>query len=283
MVPIAGESLEAASVDGWRVGAADIAAYETAAFAKRADCPGDVFGGEEAVFPIGNGVLGAEAIHVDGDVHVLTFDALDEGGEAFEPGAVRHAIEAALGGRGLALGPGVDFEPAGLEGGAVAEEAGGEGELEVAAAPDADLADVVQFQRAVDPGATAPFGGANVPVGVIVKGDESEGLGETAEEDGGEVVEVAGAVEDERGELARDLFVKGIDEGAASEVAEARTPGLRVVGRHLRDLAPGAVEIEMGPVCGSGHDGNLRAGGASVKGISKGLASAGELRIVDER
>ena len=104
---------------------------------------------------------------------------------------------------GLAFGPGVDFEAAEVEGAFVAEEAGGEAEFEVAAAPDAGFGDVFHFEGAVDPSAAGPFWGADVPVGVGVEADEGYLLAgifsgeESAEEPGGEVVEIAGAEEGE--------------------------------------------------------------------------------------
>src|SRR5207302_1615572 len=111
---------------GCGVSTTDVAADKARGCAEMAEGPSYVVDGEEAVFPVGDGFFGSQAVHVDGDVDGLIFESLREGGETLTPVLARHAGEMFLRGAGLAFGPGVDFESAGFEGAAIAEEAGGE-------------------------------------------------------------------------------------------------------------------------------------------------------------
>jgi hypothetical protein len=152
----------------------------------------------------------------------------------------------------LSLVPGVDFEVAFAKGFVVGEEAGGVGEFEIAAAPDADAADVGELEGAVDPSAAGPVGGADVPVGVVVEGDDGDGLVDAAEEDGGEIVEVARTVEDEVGEVGVNRVVEGVDFRAFAVVAELGAPCEEVEGGEAFRGDPGVVEVEVEGGAGGG-------------------------------
>ena len=131
-------------------------------------------GGEEAAFPIGDGLAGAEAIEIDGDIDALAGEGAGEAGEGGPPVVIGEGGPALAGGAADAVAPREDFEAARGEGIAVAEEAVGPVELEIAAAPDRGASDMGELEGAVDPAAAAPIGRADVPIGMIIEGDEAD-------------------------------------------------------------------------------------------------------------
>ncbi len=169
MIPVSRKALPPAGVSRCGSSAANIGGHDHCNRSEPADCPGDVRGGEETVFPIGDSLLGAKTIHVDGDVNRFVFQGRGELFESIAPIFAGHAIESAGNARRLALGPGLDLQLTVFQRTMVREQARRKSKLEIAAAPDAGPLDIWKGQRSVDPSATTPVGRTDVPVGMIVE------------------------------------------------------------------------------------------------------------------
>ncbi len=165
--------------------------------------------------------------------------------EPVAPVVAAHAIESSLHFWSLAFFPGVDLQPPVSQGLVVGEEEGGVSQLEVAASPDGDVADGGEFQGAVDPSAARPVGGADVPVGVVVEGDDSDRLLDAAKQNAGEIMEVARAIENEIGELVAHGFVEGIDMFSCSVIAEFGPPGAQIDFLKAIRKVPCVIEVQV--------------------------------------
>jgi len=118
--------------------------------------------------------------------------------------------------------------------------------LEISAAPNRNLPDMWQLQRAIDPAAATPARGPDVPIGMIIKGDERDRLVCQSKPQSGQMMKVPRAAEDKFGELRPDLAIKLFDHPRRSRKTEARSPLRRINGwQTVRDLAPGGVEIKV--------------------------------------
>jgi len=144
-----------------------------------------------------------------------------------------------------ALVPGEDCEAAGGEGILIGKEAMGPVEFEIAAAPDGGACDLGELEGAIDPAAATPVRGADIPIRVIIEGDEGDRDGEGAEPEGGEVMEIAGAEEGKCAEVWADGIEECVEEGRGGAVAEAGAPlaDVEVVGDDV--VRPRPVEIDV--------------------------------------
>src|SRR5437870_8600024 len=83
--------------------------------------------------------------------------------------------------------------------------------LEISAAPNGDLPDVRQLERAIDPAAATPARRADIPIGMIIKGDERDRFVCRSKPQSGQMMKVARAVEDKLAEFRSDLAIKLFD------------------------------------------------------------------------
>ena len=67
------------------------------------------------------------------------------------------------------INPRVNFEPAFALGATIGENIVRPPALEISAAPNRDVLDVRELERAIDPSTTTPFRRTNVPVRMIIK------------------------------------------------------------------------------------------------------------------
>ena len=245
MIKPAAEPLLEAGMPREGPGAADIAAHDIGAGPQFIERPRDIAGGEETRLPIGHGFARAQAIHIHGDIDALAGEGADEAGESGAPAVIGDAGPALAGGAADALAPRVDLKAAGGEGFPVAKEAVGPVEFKIAAAPDGRAGDLWKLQSPVDPAAAAPVRRANIPIGVVIEGEEGNGPGEIAEPDGAEVMEIAGAKEGEGAEAGLDGLVEGIQEGGRGAVAEARPPFAEIEVMIEYPMRPRPVEIDV--------------------------------------
>src|SRR5260221_8038637 len=114
----------------------------------------------------------------------------------------------------------MDEEPTFQSRAPVAEETAGEVAFEIAAAPDGGPLHERIFQGAIDPGTAGPFRRADVPVGMVVEGDQREWLGKLAGPDGAQVMEIAGAEEGEETQRIGVFRAKGFDLRGGGDEAE---------------------------------------------------------------
>src|SRR5205823_10467481 len=77
--------------------------------------------------------------------------------------------------------------------------------LEIPATPNRDLPDMRQLQRAINPAAATPARRADIPIGVIVEGNESDRFGRRSKPQAGQMMKVARAIKDKFRELRFDL------------------------------------------------------------------------------
>src|SRR5207244_8639813 len=68
--------------------------------------------------------------------------------------------------------------------------------LEIPATPNRDLPDMRQLQRAIDPAAATPARRTDIPIGMIIEGNERYWFAHGSKPQSGQMMEVARAVED---------------------------------------------------------------------------------------
>ncbi len=118
--------------------------------------------------------------------------------------------------------------------------------LEIPATPNRDLPDMRQLQRAIDPAAATPARRADIPIGMIIEGNERYWFAHGSKPQSGQMMEVTRAVEDKFAKLRPDLAIKLLDRPRRSRKTKVRSPLRRVDGgQAVRDLVPGGVEIKM--------------------------------------
>src|ERR1700704_4445202 len=101
--------------------------------------------------------------------------------------------------------------------------------FEISAAPHADLLNVWKLERAIHPTATAPFGRAHIPVGMVVEGNKNGRLRQLPGPKPREMVKITRAVENERWQLRLILAIKLLDQTRRRGKAQLRAPIARVV------------------------------------------------------
>src|SRR5207247_1330697 len=69
--------------------------------------------------------------------------------------------------------------------------------FEVAATPNTRMSHIWKFQGAIDPSTTAPFRRTHVPVRMIIEGDEDDRFGNRPQPQCGQMVKIAGPIEQE--------------------------------------------------------------------------------------
>src|SRR6202048_3375216 len=144
------------------------------------------------------------------------------------------------------IGPRVDFELAGAFRPAIAENLLRPPAFEISAAPDADFLNARKFERAIHPTATAPFGRAHIPVGMVVEGNKNGWLRQLPNPKRSEMVKIAGAVKEERRQLRLILAIKFFDQTLRRGKAQLRPPITRVPhGQAENALRPRVIQIEM--------------------------------------
>src|SRR5260370_40766733 len=83
--------------------------------------------------------------------------------------------------------------------------------LEISAAPNSDMLNVRELQRAIDPAAAAPFRRTHIPVRMIIKRNENDWFIQPAKPKRTEIMEIARAIKNERRNLASKLVVEFLD------------------------------------------------------------------------
>ena len=257
MVKPSGEFLESRAVAGTRPAAAEIAADDFDFFPQDLEGPHEVVTGEASIFPIRDSFAGDKTIQVDGDVDFVAMPALDPFEELGSPRFLGERIEVERVVEALAF-PGINEEPVRLGRVAISEKPPGKAALEVAATQDADAFDEGIFERAIDPGAARPFRRANVPVGMVVKGEDREWFAKLTLPDGAEVMEVAGTRKRVGTKIGGVSGGKGVDPRGRGDEAErhgflAHVDDRQAEASLFGNEIPGAVGLEKDLVGGHHH------------------------------
>lgn len=119
--------------------------------------------------------------------------------------------------------------------------------FKISATPNADPAHVRKFQRAIHPTAAAPFRRAHVPIRVIIKRNQNNGLRDTPNPERSQIMKITGAVEQKRGhEMRFILAVKLGDQTRRRREAQLRPPNARINnGQTKRLIRPRVIQIEV--------------------------------------
>ena len=119
--------------------------------------------------------------------------------------------------------------------------------FKISATPNADAAHVRKFQRAIHPTAAAPFRRAHIPIGMIIKRNENNWLGDTPNPERSQMMKITGAVEQKRGHEMRFIFaVKPGDQTRRRGETQLRPPIARINnGQTKRLIRPRVIQIEV--------------------------------------
>ena len=109
------------------------------------------------------------------------------------------------------VGPWVDFEVAFTFGAAVPKKLTRPPALEISATPNTETPHLRKLQRTIDPTAATPFRRSHIPVRMVIERDDNHRLAEAPNPECGQVMKIAGAVEQKwrkpRFELARSADI----------------------------------------------------------------------------
>lgn len=177
MVYSRGKPLFRSRVDRWRKCPANIARRDpNIRGAQLREGPRDISCGEPSALPVRNGLVGPQAIKIDRDIHVRSTQFSGEVLEMVTPIRAQDRAAASLVGTRTIIRPRVYIEPSRTLRAPIPEKLVRPPALEIPAAPDADFSYVGKFERPVDPSAAGPTRRAQIPVRMIVEGNEHAGV-----------------------------------------------------------------------------------------------------------
>ncbi len=141
----------------------------------------------------------------------------------------------------------MDFKNSGAFGATIAENLVRPPTFEIAAAPNTRKPYSWKFQCAIHPSATSPSWGPHIPIGMVIKGYEDHRFGNRTRSERGQVVKVAGAVEQERRcEIPLPLPIELFDQPWWRRETQLWPPTSRIGYRKAdRVVRPRVIEIEM--------------------------------------
>ena len=155
--------------------------------------------------------------------------------------------------------------------------------FEIAAPPNAHAPDMRKFQRAIDPAAATPFRRANVPVGMIIEGNDDDWLSNTPNQQGGQMMEVARAVKHEGRKMRFKFAVERVDQTRRRGKSQPGAPLCRIETLERNSVAiPCAVKIKMQRGRRQKTQGGVELPGVSLlrtkRRFSAAVASSGRIR-----
>src|SRR4051812_26129348 len=96
--------------------------------------------------------------------------------------------------------------------------------LEIPATPNADLLQRRQFEGAINPAAAGPARRALIPIRMVIERNQDERPVQPAEPERGQMVEIAGTIDDEGRQLRTNLAIKFLDQPARRGKTQTRSP-----------------------------------------------------------
>jgi len=244
MIPVRSELLLPARIPRLGVGAANVATDDPRGLPQFSERPLNIGNFESAVLPICRCVIGAQTIQVDCNVNVLVAQIRCELFELVTPILAQdRARTLSIFDRPI-VGPRMNFEPAGALRAAIRENVVRPPTFEISAAPNRDVLDMRQLERAIDPTAARPFRRRDRPVRMIIERNKNEGLVASSQPKRAQVMEVARTIECEWRKPCTQFAIKFFNDPFRRAEAKLRTPLASIERRQLRRrISPRVVEI----------------------------------------
>ena len=174
MVPIRSEFLLPSRVFRFGIRTADIASDNLIAFAQFRQRPFKITDRKLTVLPIRDGLVGAQAIHIDCYVNIRAAKIRRELLEMSAPIVSQDRVRALSIVDWAIVSPGMNFELAVSLRPTVRKNVVRPPAFKISAAPDRNVPQLFELKRAIDPAAASPFRRANVPVRMIIERDQEE-------------------------------------------------------------------------------------------------------------
>ena len=233
MVYFRSEFLFPARVLRFGISTTNIAGDDVRSFAQFFQCPHKIANVEPAAFPIGHGFSCANTIEVDRNVELCSAET---GGKVLEfPSPIftqNCAATLSIFYRSI-IRPRVHFKFARAFRAAIAENLVRPPAFKIAATPDAHALHMRKFERAINPTSATPFRRPNVPVGMVIEGDEDDGLGKRTQPKGGQIMKVARAIKQEWRRQIRLMFsIELFDQTGRRGETQLRPPTPRIGNRN---------------------------------------------------
>src|ERR1700736_832922 len=187
-------------------------------FAHLLQRPGQIRNCETAIFPVSHGLRVNQAIHIDCHVDRGTGNSLNESLEMLLPIFAQDCSAAFLIRGGSMVSPWMHFQTSLSFGSPISENLTRPPAFKIPAAPHAHLLNLRQLKRPIDPSAAGPLRRPNIPVRMIIKRDNGEGLSpsrtssDSANPQCSEIMEIPGAVHDEVGKLWLNFLKEAFDQ-----------------------------------------------------------------------
>ena len=138
-------------------------------FAQLPERPFEIRDRESAILPICHGVLRTKTIEIDCDVNFATRGIRRECLKFFPPILAQDGPAALSIFHRTLVSPGMNFKPAFSFAAPIGKDIVRPPAFEISAAPNGNVLNVRELERAIDSAATAPLRRTNVPVRVIIE------------------------------------------------------------------------------------------------------------------
>jgi hypothetical protein len=123
----------------------------------------------------------------------------------------------------------MDFKNSGAFRATIAENLVRPPTFEIVATPNARKPHIWKLQCAVHPSATGPFRRSHIPIGVVIESDEDDGSGNRTQPKRGQIMKIAGTVEQEwRRQILLPLPIELFDQAWRRRKTQLRPPTPRI-------------------------------------------------------
>lgn len=224
MVPVRGELLFPTRVLRLGIRAAYVAANNLRRLAQFSERPFHVRDLEAAIFPVRRGIFRAQAIEIDCDVDVFIAKTCCERFELPTPVFAQERAAFLSIFAWTIVRPWMHFECASALRTAVSQNVVWPPTFETPTTPDRNMLHLLDLERAIDPTTARPFRRRDRPIGMIVEGNEDEGLKDATNQQSAQIMKVAGAVERERSESRFEFAKKSFYNARRSRKAQVWSP-----------------------------------------------------------
>lgn len=250
MIKARGERLPASGKYRCRPCSAQISPHNVCMPSQLRDRPNEVVRGEPPAVPIGDGAVLPQTIQVHRHVNPSTRKSVGKFRETSAPTFWTHgrSQQGRLAARSALVRPSMHFKPAVSQREMIGKNAVRPPVFQAAQTPHARQRKVrSQLQCAVDPAAARPARRSDIPVRMIVEGDERDCLvRESAQPKRGQVMEITRAKGQKArlGNCGRGFPGKGLDFVAARDKTQARPPVPQIDAWQVaQGFRPGPVQI----------------------------------------
>ncbi len=252
MVEARSQGLRAAREFRGRPRAAEIGPHDVRMGSEFRDGPNEIARRKLTAFPVCDGLVLAQAIQVDRKIQTPSRQPPRKRPEAIAPvrGTHRGGQQLGLAASVAVIGPRMHLQASTAQGPMICKEAGRPPIFEATQSPDACQGERGrQIQCAIDPAAARPTGRPNIPIRMIVKGDQRERLiRKSLQPKRGQMMKIARPKKQVRRPRndRRNFPVERLDRGAWRDEAQARSPGPQIDPRQVtQNPWPRPVEIQM--------------------------------------